>query len=105
MSMFRVMVGCFFLMAPGVVSSESETRSYTGVIHFSGAIVEAPCRFDWHDHWTDTICWRKGDKIIQRRKLDFQNDVYFYLPHQIGVTEIKWVKGEKKIGIVTIFYN
>ncbi|WP_289995596.1 hypothetical protein [Photorhabdus laumondii] len=105
MSMFRVVMGCFFLMISGLVNSEPETASNTGVIRFSGAIVESPCRFDWRDNWADTTCWRKGHKIIQRRKLDLQNDIYFYLPHQIGVTEIKWIKGKEKIGVVTIFYN
>ncbi|MER2371924.1 MULTISPECIES: hypothetical protein [Photorhabdus] len=105
MSMFRVIMGCFFLMISGLVNSEPETASNTGVIRFSGAIVESPCRFDWRDNWADTTCWRKGHKIIQRRKLDLQNDIYFYLPHQIGVTEIKWIKGKEKIGVVTIFYN
>ncbi|AWK44554.1 hypothetical protein GPY51_01680 [Photorhabdus laumondii subsp. laumondii] len=103
--MFRVIMGCFFLMISGLVNSEPETASNTGVIRFSGAIVESPCRFDWRDNWADTTCWRKGHKIIQRRKLDLQNDIYFYLPHQIGVTEIKWIKGKEKIGVVTIFYN
>ncbi|WP_248000615.1 hypothetical protein [Photorhabdus hindustanensis] len=105
MSMFRVMIGCFFLMIPSVVNSGSETTSNTGIIRFSGAIVESPCRFDWRDNWADTTCWRKGHKITQRRKLDLQNDIYFYLPHQMGVTEIKWIKGKDKIGVVTIFYN
>ncbi|WP_236637467.1 hypothetical protein [Photorhabdus australis] len=105
MPMFRMIIGCFFLMIPGFASSESDVISSSGVIRFSGAIVESPCRFDWHDNWANTTCWRKGHKITQRRKLDLEHDIYFYLPHQIGVTEIKWVKRKEKIGVVTISYN
>jgi type 1 fimbria pilin len=99
--------GCVAVVLGGALSIAligDAGAATSGVIHFFGAIVEAPCAVNVQHQQINTQCIR-GGQVSQRS--DDLNGIATRaqpLPASLGTSQLNWVDTTKKQAVVTVSY-
>ncbi|KRW58856.1 hypothetical protein AO726_15175 [Pseudomonas sp. TTU2014-080ASC] len=77
----------------------------SGVIRFTGSIVEGSCDvIPVHDN-VQANCQRNGQDVISRHALELAASAPQPLPESIGTSQLNWLDVSRKQGILLVSYN
>ncbi|MFK8258163.1 type 1 fimbrial protein [Erwinia sp. AnSW2-5] len=86
-----------------VLAEQKHSERSSGIIHFSGGIVESECTHDIQQQKVVISCERNGQE--KSRTLSLNNTDLQSLPHNVGTSQISWLDRQKRLGILTVDYR
>lgn len=107
MMSFRVLIivaVMFSWIVSFAASSAQSTRSVTGTISFSGAIVDSPCDTTFAGETITTSCYRNGETLTERQKLSSNMPLTSKLPGNLASSQLEWLNPQRSLGILTVSY-
>lgn len=94
----------FFASWTGSVMAEQrQPQVGSGIIHFSGMIVESQCTHEVQQKQIQVSCERNGQARFSN--VSFKNAAIQPLPYNVGTSQIHWLDEQHKMGILTVDYR
>ncbi|MBW7984335.1 hypothetical protein [Enterobacillus tribolii] len=75
-----------------------------GYVHFTGALVEGPCKVTMKEGKLISSCLQESHQVSRARQVTYQNDS-FMLPADAGQVDIEWFGPHNNWGKVTVDYR
>ncbi|CNH93603.1 fimbrial protein [Yersinia pekkanenii] len=94
----------FSWMISFAASSAQSTQSATGIITFSGAIVDSPCDTAVLDQTITTRCYRDGKILTRRQTLSRNMPLSGILPGNLASSRMEWLNPQRSLGVLTVTY-
>lgn len=85
-----------------VVAGQGQSESGSGIIHFSGSLVEDPCTSQVQQQQLKVLCQRNGQTNTSTQGLDITKSQS--LPFNLGTSQFHWVDRKQMLGVVAITY-
>ncbi|PKH24355.1 fimbrial protein [Enterobacterales bacterium CwR94] len=100
-----VMLGLLLMTSwtTAVSAGSNDTSASSGIIHFTGAIVESPCSLQQRGNQMVSSCYRNGQTVTTAQAISSTKNLT--LPLNIGTTEMRWLDNERRLGILTAIYR
>ncbi|CNE15757.1 hypothetical protein QVN42_06365 [Yersinia nurmii] len=102
MGQYRVLSVALVLFSWTALANGAAT---SGIVRFTGSIVDAPCQIDFSAQTLATRCYSNGKNLSQRQVITAGMDTTSNLPGNLGTSEIQWLNKERNLAIVTINYR
>lgn len=86
------------------VSAANDVKTVSGVIRFTGAIVESACDMGATANNFEARCTRSGQSATSNLSVNTQPLVPEQLPAKFGTSQLHWVDSSKKQAIMMFAY-
>ncbi|MEN5014903.1 hypothetical protein ABEH87_00885 [Erwinia sp. Eh17-17] len=98
-----IAVMLFASWTSNALAGNSQAAVNSGTILFVGSIVESPCESGVQQGSLQVSCLRNGK--TQTTTLALNTTASQPMPHNIGRSQIKWLDGQHRLGILTMEYQ
>lgn len=86
-----------------VMAEQRQLQNASGIIQFSGRIVESECTHEFQQKQLQISCERNGQaKFIH---VSLKGSAMQSLPYNIGTSQIQWLDPQHKTGILLVDYR
>lgn len=85
-----------------VMAEPHQAQSTSGIIQFSGRIVESECTHKIQQQQVQVSCERNGQKKFSH--VSFKSTTLQSLPYNLGTSQIRWLDQQHKLGILMVDY-
>ena len=80
----------------------AEPQNTSGIIQFSGRIVESECTHKIQQQQVQVSCERNGQAKFSH--VSFKSNELQPLPYNLGTSQIRWLDQQHKLGIFMVDY-